>query len=69
MFFYNIVWISIFALGGISLGILGMGDLNLCTLFLINQKMFNGLISDAESIYFNLSSTRPAYCPLEMRNI
>ena len=69
MNFYNILWISIFALGGISLGILGMADLNLLSLFLINPRIFNRLILDAESIYLYATLTHYGGKALEIQNI
>jgi hypothetical protein len=69
MAFYNILWVSIFALGGISLGILGMADLNLFTIFLINPRMFNRLIIDAESIYLSSSVPNPTVGALEFQRV
>jgi hypothetical protein len=58
MTFYNILWITIFSLGGISLGLLGLFELNYFSVLLINPSMFNGVIGKTEEIYLNsVSST------------
>ena len=69
MTFYNILWVSIFSLGGISLGILGMADLNIFTLFLINPRIFNRLILDTESIYLNASLPYATVGTLEIQKV
>lgn len=55
MNFYNILWVSIFALGGISLGILGMADLNLITFLMVNPRIFNRVILDSHSLSSGIS--------------
>ena len=57
MTFYNILWITIFALGGISLGLLGFIDLNYFTILLVNPSMFNRLIRRTEEAYLNVSAS------------
>ena len=56
MAFYNILWITIFALGGISLGLLGFIDLNYFTILLVNPSMFNRLIRRTEEAYLSVSA-------------
>jgi hypothetical protein len=51
MTFYNILWITIFSLGGISLGLLGLLDLNYFSVLMINSSMFNNLILKTEELY------------------
>jgi len=69
MTFYDILWVSIFALGGISLGILGMADLDIFTLFLINPRIFNRLILDTESFYVNASFPYATAGTLEIQKV
>jgi hypothetical protein len=55
MTFYNILWLAIFSLGGISLGLLGLVDVNYFTVLLINPSMFNHLIRNIEEAYLSAS--------------
>jgi len=59
MTFYNILWITIFSLGGISLGLLGLVELNYFSVLLINPSMFNDVIRKTEEIYLNSASSTP----------
>ena len=56
MTFYNIIWLTIFSLGGISLGLFGLVDLNYFSILLINPRIFNRLISRTEDIYLAAKS-------------
>jgi hypothetical protein len=60
MNFYNILWVSIFALGGISLGILGMADLHLLTFLIVNPRIFNRVILDSQSLSMGISLRVPS---------
>jgi hypothetical protein len=55
MTFYNILWIAIFSLGGISLGLFGFFDLHYFSILLINPSMFNNVIRKTEEIYQSAS--------------
>lgn len=67
MNFYNILWVSIFALGGISLGILGMADLNLLTFLIVNPRIFNRVIMDSHSLSMQLPLPLPTLALQEQR--
>ena len=51
MAFYNTLWITIFSLGGISLGLFGFLELNYFSILMINPLMFNSVIRKTEEIY------------------
>ena len=56
MTFYNILWIAIFSLGGISLGLFGFFDVNYFSILLINPSIFNNLIRKTEEVYLAVPS-------------
>jgi hypothetical protein len=54
MTFYYIVWITVFILGGVALGILGLAHLEYFTILLINPRMVDELLEKTENYYSRL---------------
>jgi hypothetical protein len=50
---YNIIWLIIFVSGGVSLGILGLSDLQYFPLLLVNSHMLDSLTISLERWYLN----------------
>lgn len=56
MNFYNILWLTIFSLGGISLGIFGLADIHHFTIVLVNPKVVDHFIIHTKELHTKLSN-------------
>jgi hypothetical protein len=54
MTFYYIVWLTVFILGGVAVGIMGLAHLEYFTILLINPRMVDELLVKTENYYSHL---------------
>ncbi len=51
MTFYNIVWLTVFILGGVTVGIIGLAHIEYFTILLVNPSIVDELLGSAENYY------------------